>query len=130
MLCVSLTDALGELGAIVVGTGVERTWKSEDPAIVVYVHDLATAARETRRLCLQAVVGVSGPEEPREGPRDRGVDEADVWLNGTGSAEQVVAAVDALWARRLVPFEANLRTGRRAPRRQQAVLVHPNPTWP
>jgi dephospho-CoA kinase len=39
-------------------------------------------------------------------------------------------APDALWERRLVPFEANLRTGRRAPRRQHAVLTHPDPTWP
>jgi hypothetical protein len=39
-------------------------------------------------------------------------------------------ALDVLWERRLVPFEANLRTGRRAPRRQHAVLAHPDPTWP
>jgi dephospho-CoA kinase len=31
---------------------------------------------------------------------------------------------------RLVPFEVNLRTGRRAPRRPQAVLVDPDPAWP
>jgi GrpB-like predicted nucleotidyltransferase (UPF0157 family) len=37
--------------------------------------------------------------------------------------------VDALWGDRLVPFEVNLRTGRRAPRRQQALLVDPGTTW-
>jgi dephospho-CoA kinase len=44
--------------------------------------------------------------------------------------EPGTAVLDALWERRLVPFEANLRTGRRAPRRQQAVLADPDPTWP
>jgi dephospho-CoA kinase len=39
-------------------------------------------------------------------------------------------ALDALWERRLVPFETNLRTGRRAPRRQRVVLADPDPTWP
>lgn len=29
-----------------------------------------------------------------------------------------------------MPFEANLRTGRRAPRRQQAVLADPDAIWP
>lgn len=38
-------------------------------------------------------------------------------------------AVDELWTARLVPFEANLRTGRRAPRRGTAVLFDPDPTW-
>jgi len=38
--------------------------------------------------------------------------------------------VDELWARRLAPFAANLRAGRRAPRRRQAVLSPPDPTWP
>ena len=35
----------------------------------------------------------------------------------------------ALWRERLVPFEANLRAGRPAPRPRQAVLVDPDPTW-
>jgi dephospho-CoA kinase len=42
-----------------------------------------------------------------------------------GSAEQI----DALWAEPVVPFEANLCMGRRAPRRQYAVLADPDPTW-
>ncbi|MGQ0837777.1 dephospho-CoA kinase [Actinokineospora sp.] len=53
---------------------------------------------------------------------------ADVWLDNTGPRDEVLAAVDELWADRLVRFEANVRlhrhTRRRAPR-----LVEPDPTW-
>ena len=45
-------------------------------------------------------------------------------------ADPAAEQIGSLWQRRLVPFEANLRTGRRAPRRQQAVLADPDATWP
>lgn len=54
---------------------------------------------------------------------------ADVWLDNSGDRAQVLAAVTAVWADRMVPFEANLRIGRRAPRPDRAVLVDPDPTW-
>ncbi|HEV7647495.1 MAG TPA: dephospho-CoA kinase [Actinophytocola sp.] len=54
---------------------------------------------------------------------------ADVWLDNGGSVDEVLAEVDALWADRLVRFEANVRHGKRnfygGPR-----LVPPDPTWP
>jgi dephospho-CoA kinase len=55
--------------------------------------------------------------------------------NATADADAVADEsdagwIDTLWAGRLVPFEASLRTGRRAPRRQHAVLTEPDPTWP
>jgi len=54
---------------------------------------------------------------------------ADVWLDNGGSVDQVLADVDALWADRLVRFEANVRHGQHnsygGPR-----LVKPDPTWP
>jgi dephospho-CoA kinase len=54
---------------------------------------------------------------------------ADVWLSNDGSERDLETAVDALWERRLVPFEANLRERRPvvagAPR-----LVDPDPEWP
>jgi dephospho-CoA kinase len=54
---------------------------------------------------------------------------ADVWLDNGGSVDQVLAAVDALWADRLVRFESNVRLGHRnsygGPR-----LAPPDPTWP
>ncbi|MQA94507.1 MAG: hypothetical protein GEV11_07585 [Streptosporangiales bacterium] len=40
------------------------------------------------------------------------------------------AALDELWRGRLEPFAANLARRGRAPRRQQAVLAGPDPTWP
>ncbi|WP_459545377.1 dephospho-CoA kinase [Nocardia sp. X0981] len=53
---------------------------------------------------------------------------ADVLLDNNGPTEVVEAAVARLWDERLVPFEANLRSGsavRPAPR-----LVDPDPDWP
>jgi GrpB-like predicted nucleotidyltransferase (UPF0157 family) len=41
-----------------------------------------------------------------------------------------VAAVDELWTGRILPFAANLRDGRRAPRLRQPTLAAPDPTWP
>jgi dephospho-CoA kinase len=55
---------------------------------------------------------------------------ADVWLDNSGSRDDTAAAVDDIWASRLVPFEENLRAGRRAERSTQAVLADPDPTWP
>lgn len=40
---------------------------------------------------------------------------ADVWLDNSGPPGDVLAAVDRLWAERLVPFEAALRSGVPAP---------------
>jgi dephospho-CoA kinase len=54
---------------------------------------------------------------------------ADVWLDNTGTPDQVLALADALWADRLVPFEANVRL-RRAPKYGNARLYDPNPEWP
>lgn len=54
---------------------------------------------------------------------------ADVWLDNGGAWDEIEAAVDALWADRLVPFEGNVRLRRPAlpgpPR-----LVEPDPDWP
>jgi dephospho-CoA kinase len=54
---------------------------------------------------------------------------ADVWLDNTGTPDQILALADALWADRLVPFEANVRL-RRAPKYGNARLYDPNPEWP
>jgi dephospho-CoA kinase len=54
---------------------------------------------------------------------------ADVWLDNGGTPDQVLADVDALWADRLVPFEANVRLGR-CPARGGPHLVPYDPTWP
>jgi dephospho-CoA kinase len=53
---------------------------------------------------------------------------ADVWLDNSGTPDLVLAAVDELWADRLVPFEANVRLRRRVSGR--AKVVPHDPTWP
>lgn len=53
---------------------------------------------------------------------------ADVWLDNSGTPDGVLAAVDALWSDRLVPFEANLRE-RRPVRGGPPRLVGPDPAW-
>jgi dephospho-CoA kinase len=54
---------------------------------------------------------------------------ADVWLDNAGSRDEVLEAVDALWADRLVRYESNVRLHRKAsvgpPR-----LREPDPSWP
>ncbi|MGH3983294.1 MAG: dephospho-CoA kinase [Pseudonocardiaceae bacterium] len=55
---------------------------------------------------------------------------ADVCLDNTGARDETLAAVDQLWAQRLVPFEDNLRHRRRAPRPAAPVLVAPDGNWP
>ena len=54
---------------------------------------------------------------------------ADVRLDNSGAQRDLEAAVDAVWERRLVPFEANLRE-RRAARAGAPRLVDPDPEWP
>lgn len=109
------------------GNDAEQRWKARDPVIVV--HAIASGVREMSRPCLHVGVDIrTSRQQPdcrgeESRPSDRTwADEVDVWLDNRGSAEQLVMGVDALWGDRLVPFEANLRTGRRAPRQQQAVL--------
>lgn len=53
---------------------------------------------------------------------------ADVWIDNSGPPHGLVAAVDALWDRRLVPFAADLAGGRAAP--AATALVAADPEWP
>jgi dephospho-CoA kinase len=53
---------------------------------------------------------------------------ADVWLDNSGPPGDVLAQVDRLWAERLVPFEAAIRSG--APARPPAAVVQADPGWP
>ena len=55
---------------------------------------------------------------------------ADAWLDNDGSREELVLAVDRLWTDRLVPFEHNVRAGRRSRLSEEPVLHDPDPTWP
>jgi dephospho-CoA kinase len=55
---------------------------------------------------------------------------ADVLLPNSGTVEELRARVDRLWRDRLVPFEANLRHGRRVRRSEDLAVVEPDPRWP
>lgn len=55
---------------------------------------------------------------------------ADVWLPVEGNDHSVERTIGALWAERIVPFERNLRSGVRAPRRQHALIVDADKSWP
>lgn len=54
---------------------------------------------------------------------------ADVVLTNDGTLAELHAAVDALWADRLLPYEANVRQ-RRAVRPSRIELAEADPTWP
>ncbi len=97
--------------------------------LVVVVH--AEAGERVRRLVEQrgmaerdarARIDAQADDEQRRAA-------ADVWLDNSGEPGAVLPAVDRLWSDRLVPFEKNLRLGRRAPRPPNAVVVPPDDTW-
>ena len=54
---------------------------------------------------------------------------ADVWVDNDGSREQTLAQVGAVWRDRLLPYDENLRTGRRSHRPEQGAVVDPDPAW-
>lgn len=119
-----------------------------DDAIVV--HDIPLLVEGDLAAGYHLVIVVDAAEETRVHRlrRSRGIDEADalariaaqatadqrhraadVWLDNEGSQDIVVAAVDALWADRLVPFEANLRLRKHRPPRSPMVVSY-DPDWP
>jgi dephospho-CoA kinase len=53
---------------------------------------------------------------------------ADVWLDNSGSADELVSAARALWHERIQPFAENLQAGRCAP--SEPRLVPSDPQWP
>lgn len=114
-------DRLLELGAVP-GDGAAANWSLDDPGVVLV--DLVDV---TRKVPFQHLVVDVVPADL--GERGAEVRAADVTIEGWHSEEQLVAMIDALWRQRLVPFEANLRTKKRAARRRTPVLAGPNATW-
>jgi dephospho-CoA kinase len=53
---------------------------------------------------------------------------ADVWLDNSGSAGELVEQARALWDQRIMPFAHNLDNGQ--PARSDPVLVPSDPLWP
>jgi dephospho-CoA kinase len=121
------------------------------PPDAVVVHDVALLVENGLAPNYQLVLVVTAPAEERARRLivDRGMTEAeararmaaqadderrdavaDVRLDNGGDRNAVLEAARRLWHERLVPFEANLRARRAAPRAERAVLVDPDPTWP
>lgn len=123
---------------------------SAAPRDAVLVHDIPLLVELDRGARYHLVVVVDAPEEVRlarlvDG-RGMSLDDArarvaaqaddaarhaaaDVVLDGSGSAEDLLARVQGLWRERLVPFEENLRTGQRAERSNAPALVPADPGW-
>ena len=105
-----------------------ETRSPADFALVVVVH--ADAAERVRRL----VASRAGPAADVRARIAAQADDAarraaaDVWLDNGGPVAALEAAVDALWHRRLVPFEANLRA-RRPVVAPVGTAVAPDPGW-
>ncbi|HEY3952023.1 MAG TPA: GrpB family protein [Streptosporangiaceae bacterium] len=101
---------LTELGALPGTLSMPPPWDLADPSVVVLTGTGPAGGAGLPGLHL--VLGTAaGPE-------------ADVVLDGTPGQ------LGELWAGRLVPFEASLRAGRRAPRRDHPRLIPPDPSWP
>ena len=122
---------------------------SAAPKDAVLVHDVPLLVENGLAPMYHLVVVVDAPvpERIRRLMRDRGMTEqevtarisaqadearrravADVWLDNGGSADLVLAEVDALWADRLVPFEANVRLQRSADRGAPKIVAY-HPQW-
>jgi dephospho-CoA kinase len=121
------------------------------PPGAVLVHDVPLLVEKRMGAGYHLVVVVDAPEEVRLARlvAARGMSEhdararvraqaaaddrraaADVWLDNRGDEPALVAAVDALWRDRLVPYAENLRARRPAPRPAVVAVVPYDPTWP
>ncbi|MEJ3749185.1 GrpB family protein [Actinomycetes bacterium KLBMP 9797] len=122
-----LARLLAELGATVTGPSPVPTRADVEgrDAIVVERLPPAPPASAAHRFHLVLLAGGEGAAARSGFPADA----ADVCVDGA-DGDEVRRSVAALWCDRLVPFEANLRGGRRAARRRRPVLFDPDPTWP
>lgn len=107
---------------------VERgTWVHEHLTLVVG----ASAAVRVDRLVSQRGMP---PEDARARIAAQASDEqrraaADLWVDNEGPRAQAADHVRRLWHERLVPYDANLRHGRRSVRPARARVVDADPTW-
>ncbi len=106
-----VATSLLSLGAVRASTGSDAP---DEP--VVWLHDGSGRSPH----CLHLVIATSPAP----------TDDADIWLDATLSPAALDAAVRDLWHGRIAPFEANLRTSKRAPRRQLPALAAPDARWP
>ncbi|GAB3595021.1 dephospho-CoA kinase [Angustibacter peucedani] len=121
------------------------------PEDAVVVHDVPLVVEKHMGALYHLVLVVAAPEDVRVERlvRTRGMSEddararlraqatdeqrraaADVWLDNDRPVAVVAADLARLWHERLVPFEQNVRSGRRAARSSAAELVPYDGTWP
>ncbi len=146
-------DARGRLNAIVHPLVRQRSAELEQaaPPDAIVVHDVPLLVETGLAASFPLVVVVHADRAVRVARlvRQRGMAEADAWariaaqatdeqrraaadgwLDNSGSRPATANSVDRLWDQRLVPFEANLRARRGAPRPAGPVLVAPDDSWP
>lgn len=144
-------SARADLNGIVHPRVAARTAErmAEAPEDAIVVHDVPLLVENGYEAGYHLTVIVDAPVEDRiRRLVERGLEEsdarariraqadeqqrreaADVWLDNGGEVGDVLAEVDRLWTERLVPFEANVRLGRR-PQRGSARIVEAGPEWP
>jgi len=110
---------------LLVETGQEASFH------LVVVVDAPAAVRRERMVSLRgmSVADADARMAAQLGDEQRRA-AADVVLSNTGTPEEVLAQVDALWQQRLVPFARNLAAGVPAPTAGPPVIVEPDPAWP
>ena len=142
--------ALESITHPLVRTGFVEPCSRQPRSDAVVVNDIPLLTTLAAAAAFHLVVGVRADAERRVRPADRpwtgrgrrpGANGrpadrrpnahrcATSLLDNDGGRADVVAAVDALWHDRLLPFEENTRLGRRAPRPAVPQLVDPQPRW-
>jgi dephospho-CoA kinase len=106
---------------------VESQMASMFPLVIIVDADVETRmARLTGQRGMpesdaRARIAAQATEEQRR-------EVADVWLDNSGTAEELVARARALWNDRIVPFADNVQAGE--PVRARPQLVPSDPSWP
>ena len=154
LAAIAFTDdaSRAKLNAIVHPRVAARTGEliAAAPDTAVVVHDVPLLVENRMGALYHLVIVVDAPVEDRVHRlvHSRGLPEADarnriaaqateqarraaadVWLDNSGPQDQVLAAVDALWADRLVRYESNVRLHRHDHRGAPHIVEY-DPTWP
>lgn len=82
-----------------------------------------TEVRGMSREDALARIGAQASDEQRRAA-------ADIWLDNSGSPEELRERVRGLWAQRVEPFNENILDRTCSPSRGGYVLAEPDPTWP
>lgn len=115
---------LCEDAATPVHQGEPPVWDAAQPGIWVSHHHLDEVPQ--RLPAMQLVLGLLKDDDERHAQvRLR----SDALLEGP-TTERLLEDLGAIWSGRVVPFEENLRAGRRAARRQVAILRDHDESWP